>query len=348
MDREHRRGRRRRRGQRLRPAEAERREHHRAGHLRVLPRHDARGVPAAVRRRRRLLRHPQARQGEVVRFHIGGTRRRSRLQPQIAARQRRPAVGIHQGQHAVRRVEHGDLRHRTRRHVLTRARSRISLPGAWRSCVRGEAELLADAVAGSAESELVGGRLVGWYLVARYAERGARLTRRSARSRSHRRNSASGGRSPQHGQQPTPSCEACAEWNRPQAPFQIFANTYYVGPRGLSAILITSEQGHVLIDGALPESAAAIASSVRALGFKVEDIRLIVNSHVHFDHAGGIAELQRMSGATVAATAWSASVLTSGVVPPSDPQFGVVPLIAPVAKVRTSGTARPCVSDRWL
>ena len=91
----------------------------------------------------------------------------------------------------------------------------------------------------------------------------------------------------------------------------------------------------MLIDGALPESAAAIASSVRALGFKVEDIRLILNSHVHFDHAGGIAALQRMSGATVAATAWSASVLTSGVVPPSDPQFGVVPPIAPVAKVRT-------------
>ena len=136
-------------------------------------------------------------------------------------------------------------------------------------------------------------------------------------------------------QQTTPPCEACAEWNRPQAPFQIFANTYYVGPRGLSAILITSGQGHVLIDGALPESAAAIAASVRALGFKVEDIRLIVNSHVHFDHAGGIATLQRMSGATVAATAWSASVLTSGVVPPSDPQFGVVPLIAPVTKVRT-------------
>ena len=74
---------------------------------------------------------------------------------------------------------------------------------------------------------------------------------------------------------------------------------------------------------------------MRALGFKVEDIRLILNSHVHFDHAGGIAALQRMSGATVAATAWSASVLTSGEVPPSDPQFGIAPLIAPVTKVRT-------------
>jgi metallo-beta-lactamase class B len=140
---------------------------------------------------------------------------------------------------------------------------------------------------------------------------------------------------PALGQQPAPPCDACAEWNRPQAPFQIFANTYYVGPRGLSAILVTSSQGHVLIDGALPESAAAIASSVRALGFKVEDIKLIVNSHAHFDHAGGIAELQRLSGATIAATPWSASVLTSGVVPRSDPQFGIVPFLAPARNVRT-------------
>jgi metallo-beta-lactamase class B len=135
------------------------------------------------------------------------------------------------------------------------------------------------------------------------------------------------------GQQATQPCEACAEWNRQQTPFQIFANTYYVGPRGLSAILITSNQGHVVIDAALPESAVAIASNVRALGFKVEDIQLILNSHVHFDHAGGIAELQRISGATVAATPWSASVLTSGIVPPSDPQFGVVLPMARVTKV---------------
>ena len=138
---------------------------------------------------------------------------------------------------------------------------------------------------------------------------------------------------PARAQQPVAPCEACAEWNRPQKPFQIFANTHYVGTRGLSAILITSEAGHVLIDGALPESAAPIASSVRALGFKVEDIRVILNSHAHFDHAGGIAELQRMSGATVLATAWSASVLESGTVPKSDPQFGAVPLMAPARNV---------------
>ena len=99
-----------------------------------------------------------------------------------------------------------------------------------------------------------------------------------------------------------------AEWNKPQAPLRVFGNTYYVGPRGLSSILITSEAGHVLIDGALPESAAMIASHVRQLGFRMEDVRVILNSHAHFDHAGGIAELQRLSDARVVATAWSARV----------------------------------------
>jgi metallo-beta-lactamase class B len=78
---------------------------------------------------------------------------------------------------------------------------------------------------------------------------------------------------------------------------------YDVGTNGLSAILVTSPQGHILIDGALPESAPLIIANIRSLGFLVEDVRLIVNSHVHYDHAGGIAELQRASGARVAATA---------------------------------------------
>jgi len=140
-----------------------------------------------------------------------------------------------------------------------------------------------------------------------------------------------------NGQQPTSVCGDCAEWNARQEPFRIVGNTYYVGPRGLSAILITSDAGHVLLDGALPESAAGIASSVRALGFTVGDIRLIVNSHVHFDHAGAIAELQRVSGASVAATSWSAGVLRTGAVPRSDPQFGVISPIAAIPNVRTIG-----------
>ena len=129
------------------------------------------------------------------------------------------------------------------------------------------------------------------------------------------------------------------EWTQDQAPLRIFGNTYYVGTRGLSAILIASDTGHVLIDGALPESAAIIADHVRKLGFRIEDVELIVNSHVHFDHAGGIAALQRLSGARVAASPSSAAVLTSGQSGPDDPQFGVVPPLERVANVRVIADA---------
>ena len=88
----------------------------------------------------------------------------------------------------------------------------------------------------------------------------------------------------------------------PQAPFRVFGNTYYVGVAGLSAVLVTSEAGSILLDGGLPQSAALIDENIRALGFTADAIRLIVSSHAHYDHAGGIAALQRLSGATVAAS----------------------------------------------
>lgn len=124
------------------------------------------------------------------------------------------------------------------------------------------------------------------------------------------------------------------EWTQGQAPFRIFGNTYYVGTRGLSAVLITSEKGHVLIDGALPESAAMIADHIRTLGFRVEDVELIVNSHVHYDHAGGIGALQRLSGARVAASPSSAAVFRSGRSGPDDPQYGLAVPIDRVSNVR--------------
>lgn len=133
------------------------------------------------------------------------------------------------------------------------------------------------------------------------------------------------------------ACASCATWNAPQRPFRVFGNTYYVGTHGLGAILITSDSGHVLIDGALAESAPNIAASIRALGFRIEDVKLILNSHAHFDHAGGIAELQRLSGARVAASAWSADVLKSGTTGRADPQYAISTPTAPVANVSVIG-----------
>lgn len=129
-------------------------------------------------------------------------------------------------------------------------------------------------------------------------------------------------------------CPSCAEWNAPREPFRIFGNTYYVGTAGLSAILVTSDSGHVLIDGGLAESAVAIVAHVRALGFRVGDIRLILNSHAHYDHAGGIAALQRASRAVVAASPASARWLERGGSYPDDPQYGVALSFPPVHGVR--------------
>jgi metallo-beta-lactamase class B len=127
-----------------------------------------------------------------------------------------------------------------------------------------------------------------------------------------------------------------ASWTQPQTPIRIFGNTYYVGTRGLSAILITSPTGAVLIDGVVRESASDIASNITSLGVRLADIKLIVNSHAHNDHAGGIAELQRRTGATVAALPWSAEVLRSGRKHKADPQFETsTPASERVARVKT-------------
>lgn len=124
---------------------------------------------------------------------------------------------------------------------------------------------------------------------------------------------------------PDPSirCESCAEWNAPQTPFRVFGNTYYVGVAGLSSVLITSNAGLILLDAALPQSVTAIDEHIRALGFHTADIRLILNSHAHYDHAGGIAALQRATGARVAASAAGKAALERGRPTADDPQFAI-------------------------
>jgi metallo-beta-lactamase class B len=121
---------------------------------------------------------------------------------------------------------------------------------------------------------------------------------------------------------PPKQCDSCDGWNRPSEPIKLFANTYYVGTAGLSAMLVTSPQGHVLLDGALPQSAPLIDASIRKLGFKTEDVKVILASHAHYDHAGGIAALQRASGATVMAAEWTARAMRQGVPLDDDPQIG--------------------------
>jgi metallo-beta-lactamase class B len=82
-------------------------------------------------------------------------------------------------------------------------------------------------------------------------------------------------------------CDQCDAWNEPQEPFRVHGNTWFVGTGGLSSILIESDDGLILIDGGLPQSAALIDANIRSLGFDPLSIKAILLSHPHFDHAGG-------------------------------------------------------------
>ncbi len=127
------------------------------------------------------------------------------------------------------------------------------------------------------------------------------------------------------------SAEARPEWTEAHKPFRIYGNTYYVGSTGLSSVLITSDYGHVLIDTGLPESAAQVAANIQALGFKLADVKGIVISHAHPDHVGGVAELQRLTGAQVYAMRPADEVLRTGKLSKDDPQ--VAGKNKPMAKV---------------
>ena len=124
---------------------------------------------------------------------------------------------------------------------------------------------------------------------------------------------------------PAMACGACAEWNQPRAAFKLFGNTYFVGTQGLSSVLIATDAGLVLIDVALPQSAPLIDANIKALGLRTTDIKYILTSHAHYDHVGGVASMQRYTGATVLSSASGAQALRLGHPVPEDPQFGTAP-----------------------
>lgn len=103
-------------------------------------------------------------------------------------------------------------------------------------------------------------------------------------------------------------------WNDAMAPFTAIGNIHYVGTRTISSWLITGDKGHVLIDGIVPQSAPQIIANIKALGFDIRDVKYLLNSHAHFDHAGGLAALQRASGAVMVASAGDKPFLEAGMV----------------------------------
>lgn len=98
----------------------------------------------------------------------------------------------------------------------------------------------------------------------------------------------------------------------PDEPFQIAGNLYYVGHTGVAAFLLTGPEGHVLIDGGYPEHGPLIVESISRLGFDLADVRILLNSHPHSDHAGSLRALQEASGAELWVSRGDADVMSAG------------------------------------
>ena len=112
---------------------------------------------------------------------------------------------------------------------------------------------------------------------------------------------------PQSGRYETPDA-----WRQPVAPFRISDHTWYIGTEGLSALLIDTPQGAVLIDGGMPQAADMLLAQLHTLGVAPAKVRWVLHSHAHADHAGPLAALKRATGARVATNAESAAMLARG------------------------------------
>jgi metallo-beta-lactamase class B len=109
-------------------------------------------------------------------------------------------------------------------------------------------------------------------------------------------------------------------WEAPAEPFRVVGPLYFVGSAGLGAWLFTTPTGHILLDTGMPGSGPRIAASIRRLGFKPEDLRLLLVGHAHADHAGGFAYLQDRFGAHLAVMEGDVATIRDG--GRSDFQYG--------------------------
>lgn len=114
--------------------------------------------------------------------------------------------------------------------------------------------------------------------------------------------------------------EGDRKMNQPVEPFKIIGNIYYVGASDVTSYLITTPQGHILIDGGFKETVPQIKANIAKLGFKLEDIKILLINHAHYDHCGGLAEIKKLTGARLFASPPDATVLEDG--GKSDFRFG--------------------------
>ncbi len=104
-------------------------------------------------------------------------------------------------------------------------------------------------------------------------------------------------------------------WNKPTEPLTLIGNIHYVGTDGLSVFLITTPEGHILVDTALPEANTQIRASIEKLGFKVADIKIMINTHAHLDHTGGFADFKQQTNAQMIAGFADKPLLEGGYYP---------------------------------
>lgn len=133
------------------------------------------------------------------------------------------------------------------------------------------------------------------------------------------------------------TCKDSTEWDKPGPPVRIHGNTYLVGTCGISSILITGKDGHILIDAGTEVGADLIAANIRRLGFRLRDVKYLLHSHEHLDHVGGMARLQRLTGAKLVASQDAAKVFETGAPTSGDPQAGMHPPLSPAVVDRVIG-----------
>lgn len=118
------------------------------------------------------------------------------------------------------------------------------------------------------------------------------------------------------------------EWNQPAIPHRVVGNIYYVGSNELSVFLVATPKGHILIESGFAETVPLVKQGIRDLGFRYEDVRILLNTQAHFDHAAGLAMLKRETGAQLYAMGPDAPLLASG--GRNDFRFGNELTFAPV------------------
>jgi metallo-beta-lactamase class B len=103
-----------------------------------------------------------------------------------------------------------------------------------------------------------------------------------------------------------------SDWTEPFPPHHIVGNIYYVGTRGLASFLITTREGHILINSDLESTVPMIRENVEKLGFHFSDVKILLISHAHFDHAAGSAMVKKMTGAKYMVMDADVPVIESG------------------------------------